>query len=82
MLVTYDEYFGFIDFVFFLLVSQVWAGDKQENDALLATGCGVTAPPPIVAPFNTITARFQSNETPGKGFSASFFTRVYPMHLF
>lgn len=64
--------------VFFLLVSQAWAGDKQHNDALLTTGCGATAPPLIVAPFNIITARFQSTETPGKGFSASFITRVYP----
>ncbi|MCJ8728547.1 hypothetical protein PDJAM_G00005700 [Pangasius djambal] len=54
---------------------KVWAGDTQQNDALLATGCGSTAPPPIIAPFNIITARFQSTETPGKGFSASFFTR-------
>ncbi|KAK3572019.1 hypothetical protein QTP86_022249 [Hemibagrus guttatus] len=54
---------------------KVWAGNKQQNEALLATGCGSTAPPPIIAPFNIITARFQSTETPGKGFSASFFTR-------
>ncbi|XP_017555843.2 cubilin [Pygocentrus nattereri] len=54
---------------------KVWSGDKEQNDALLATGCGSTAPSSIIAPFNVITARFQSSEAVGKGFSASYFTR-------
>ncbi|XP_066539114.1 cubilin [Hoplias malabaricus] len=53
---------------------KVWSGDKEQNDALLSTGCGSTAPSSIIAPFNVITARFQSTETVGKGFSASFYT--------
>lgn len=81
MLVTCHESFGFHVFVFFLLISKVWAGDKQQNDALLATGCGSTAPPPIIAPFNVITARFQSTETPGKGFSSSFSTSIFFIFL-
>ncbi|KAG9276492.1 cubilin [Astyanax mexicanus] len=54
---------------------KVWSGPRAENDALLATGCGSTAPPAVIAPYNVIHARFQSTETVGKGFSSSFYTR-------
>ncbi|XP_046880031.1 cubilin [Hypomesus transpacificus] len=54
---------------------KVWSGDTEANEALLATGCGSTAPAAIIAPFNTITTRFQSTGSPGKGFLASFVTR-------
>uniref|UniRef100_A0A4W4F6Q8 Cubilin n=1 Tax=Electrophorus electricus TaxID=8005 RepID=A0A4W4F6Q8_ELEEL len=54
---------------------KVWSGDKEQNNALLTTGCGSAPPPAIIAPFNIITARFQSTETPGRGFLATFFTR-------
>lgn len=73
---TYCVYLGLMCLSYLWLFSQVWAGDSQQNDALLSTGCGSTAPPPIIAPFNIITARFQSTETAGKGFSASFTTSV------
>ncbi|XP_030624670.1 LOW QUALITY PROTEIN: cubilin [Chanos chanos] len=54
---------------------KVWSGETEQNEALLATGCGSTTPPIIIAPYNTITARFQSTGTPSKGFSAAFYTR-------
>uniref|UniRef100_W5MX16 Cubilin n=1 Tax=Lepisosteus oculatus TaxID=7918 RepID=W5MX16_LEPOC len=54
---------------------KVWAGGADQENSLLATGCGTTAPGLVVAPFNVITARFQSQETIGKGFSAFFTTR-------
>ncbi|XP_076146859.1 cubilin [Alosa pseudoharengus] len=54
---------------------KVWSGDEETNTGLLATGCGNTAPPSIIAPFNVITARFQSSESAGKGFSFSYITR-------
>ncbi|KAL2085662.1 hypothetical protein ACEWY4_018982 [Coilia grayii] len=54
---------------------KVWSGNEETNAGLLATGCGNTPPAPIIAPFNVITARFQSSESVGKGFSFSFYTR-------
>ncbi|XP_071062991.1 LOW QUALITY PROTEIN: cubilin [Pseudochaenichthys georgianus] len=54
---------------------KVWSGQTQNSEALLSTGCGSVAPPPIIAPYNTITSRFQGTGTQGKGFSASFITR-------
>nr|XP_023646366.1 cubilin [Paramormyrops kingsleyae] len=54
---------------------KVWSGHKELDQHLLVIGCGSTPPAPVVAPFNIITARFQSTGTPAKGFSASFFTR-------
>ncbi|CAB1340813.1 unnamed protein product [Coregonus sp. 'balchen'] len=54
---------------------KVWSGDSERTDGLLATGCGTTAPAPIIAPYNTITTRFQSTGTPGRGFSANYITR-------
>ncbi|XP_019897556.2 cubilin [Esox lucius] len=54
---------------------KMWAGDRENADRLLATGCGSSAPAPIIAPHNTITARFQSIGTQGRGFSASYITR-------
>ncbi|KAG7219563.1 hypothetical protein INR49_018990 [Caranx melampygus] len=53
---------------------KVWAGQTQEAEALLSTGCGSVAPGPIVAPYNVITSRFQSTGSTGRGFSASFRT--------
>ncbi|KAI1888819.1 hypothetical protein AGOR_G00172680 [Albula goreensis] len=54
---------------------KVWAGQRELNDALLVTACGSTAPAPVIAPYNTITTRFQSTGSPGRGFSASFISR-------
>ncbi|KAM6953504.1 cubilin [Aplochiton taeniatus] len=54
---------------------KVWSGDSESNEALLATGCGTTAPGPIIAPYNTITTRFQSTGAVGRGFSVSFESR-------
>ncbi|KAI4871253.1 hypothetical protein NFI96_019773 [Prochilodus magdalenae] len=53
---------------------KVWSGKKEQDDALLATGCGSTAPSVIISPFNIITARFQSADEVGKGFLSSFYT--------
>uniref|UniRef100_A0A8C1I6Q0 Cubilin (intrinsic factor-cobalamin receptor) n=1 Tax=Cyprinus carpio TaxID=7962 RepID=A0A8C1I6Q0_CYPCA len=53
---------------------KVWSDNAQNDENLLATGCGTTAPAAVIAPRNIITARFQSSDTPGKGFSAAFYT--------
>lgn len=55
-----------------LWVCQVWRGNDEEAAALLTTGCGSSAPDPVVAPNNVITTVFQSQDAPGIGFSASF----------
>lgn len=57
----------------------MWSDNIQNDENLLATGCGTTAPAVVIAPRNVITARFQSSETPGKGFSAAFYISVYHM---
>ncbi|XP_061094184.1 cubilin [Conger conger] len=54
---------------------KVWSGHREVEDSLLVTGCGSTAPGPVVAPYNAVTARFQSSGGPGEGFSASFLSR-------
>uniref|UniRef100_A0A3Q3W0B5 Cubilin n=1 Tax=Mola mola TaxID=94237 RepID=A0A3Q3W0B5_MOLML len=54
---------------------KVWSGQGEHSSGLLSTGCGSVAPGPIVAPYNLISSRFQSTETPGRGFSASFSSR-------
>uniref|UniRef100_A0A8B9N9X7 Cubilin n=1 Tax=Accipiter nisus TaxID=211598 RepID=A0A8B9N9X7_9AVES len=54
---------------------KVWRGNDEEAAALLTTGCGSSAPDPVVAPNNVITTVFQSQDTPGPGFSASFISR-------
>ncbi|KAM3593822.1 uncharacterized protein V6R79_022582 [Siganus canaliculatus] len=54
---------------------KVWSDQTQSNNTLLSASCGSVAPGPIIAPRNIITSRFQSAETPGRGFSASFTTR-------
>ncbi|XP_062489682.1 cubilin isoform X1 [Pezoporus occidentalis] len=51
---------------------KVWRGNSEEKAALLTTGCGSSAPDPVVAPNNVITTVFQSQDAPGPGFSASF----------
>ncbi|KAF4095682.1 cubilin isoform X1 [Onychostoma macrolepis] len=53
---------------------KVWSDNVQNDENLLSTGCGTTAPAAVIAPRNVITARFQSSDTPGKGFSAAFYT--------
>lgn len=58
--------------LFVIWVSQVWQGNHEEEEALLATGCGTSAPDPVIAPNNIITTVFQSRDAPGQGFSASF----------
>uniref|UniRef100_A0A8C0FEB1 Cubilin n=1 Tax=Bubo bubo TaxID=30461 RepID=A0A8C0FEB1_BUBBB len=54
---------------------KVWRGNDEEEAALLTTGCGSSAPDPVVAPNNVITTVFQSQDAPGPGFSASFISR-------
>ncbi|KAK2531299.1 Cubn [Columba livia] len=54
---------------------KVWRGNDEEAAALLTTGCGSSAPDPVVAPNNVITTVFQSQDAPGIGFSASFISR-------
>uniref|UniRef100_A0A8C8BEW9 Cubilin n=1 Tax=Otus sunia TaxID=257818 RepID=A0A8C8BEW9_9STRI len=54
---------------------KVWRGNEEEEAALLTTGCGSSAPDPVVAPNNVITTVFQSQDAPGPGFSASFISR-------
>uniref|UniRef100_A0A8C3CRJ2 Cubilin n=1 Tax=Cairina moschata TaxID=8855 RepID=A0A8C3CRJ2_CAIMO len=54
---------------------KVWRGNDEEEEALLTTGCGSSAPAPVVAPSNVITTVFQSQDAPGHGFSASFISR-------
>ncbi|KAJ6666688.1 hypothetical protein lerEdw1_020412 [Lerista edwardsae] len=49
--------------------------DNKQEDAVLATGCGQSAPGSIVAPGNVMTTVFQSQDTPGRGFSATFISR-------
>ncbi|XP_059901037.1 cubilin [Gadus macrocephalus] len=54
---------------------KVWSGSSQTDETLLATGCGSTAPGPIIAPTNVLTARLQASGPAGKGFFASFTSR-------
>ncbi|NXG41986.1 CUBN protein, partial [Psilopogon haemacephalus] len=54
---------------------KVWRGNEEEAAALLTTGCGNSAPGPVVASNNIITTVFQSQDAPGPGFSASFISR-------
>ncbi|NXY67496.1 CUBN protein, partial [Glareola pratincola] len=54
---------------------KVWRGNDEEEAALLTTGCGSSAPDPVVAPNNVITTVFQSQDAPGPGFSASFISK-------
>ncbi|XP_020662303.3 cubilin [Pogona vitticeps] len=49
--------------------------DEEEEDAVLAVGCGNAAPGSIVAPGNVMTIVFQSQDIPGHGFSAPFISR-------
>ncbi|CAL1576609.1 unnamed protein product [Knipowitschia caucasica] len=53
---------------------KVWAGRGQSSEALLSSSCGSGPPQPVVAPGNTLTVRFQSKLTTGKGFIAHFNT--------
>lgn len=46
--------------------------DKEQEGAVLAIGCGFSAPGSVVVPGNTMTAVFQSQDIPGRGFSATF----------
>ncbi|XP_075408563.1 cubilin [Tenrec ecaudatus] len=54
---------------------KVWAGPQEAEKALLATSCGNVAPSPIVTPRNILTAVFQAQGAPARGFSASFISR-------
>lgn len=58
--------------LFLIWTCQVWQGNYEEEEALLATGCGTSAPDPVIAPNNIVTTVFQSRDAPGRGFSASF----------
>ncbi|XP_064410135.1 cubilin [Latimeria chalumnae] len=51
---------------------KVWGGSMELDEALLATGCRSNTPGPVIAPFNIITVRFQSQDNVGQGFSAIF----------
>ncbi|XP_077015414.1 cubilin-like [Tamandua tetradactyla] len=54
---------------------KVWAGTQEDRGALLATGCGDTAPGAVTTPRNAFTAVFQAQEGSAQGFSASFVSR-------
>ncbi|XP_037693302.1 cubilin [Choloepus didactylus] len=54
---------------------KVWAGTTEAGGALLASGCGDTAPGPVATPGNAFTAVFQAQEGTARGFSASFVSR-------
>ncbi|XP_053714419.1 cubilin isoform X1 [Synchiropus splendidus] len=54
---------------------KMWSGPNENAGELLSTSCGTQAPPLAVAPYNVMSARFQSSDSPGKGFSAFFSTR-------
>ncbi|XP_069504454.1 cubilin [Ambystoma mexicanum] len=54
---------------------KVWDGLVEAGGPLLTSGCGTTAPGPVVAPKNVATVIFQSQESVGAGFSASFISR-------
>ncbi|XP_069067650.1 cubilin [Pleurodeles waltl] len=54
---------------------KVWDGPVEANGPLLAAGCGTTPPRPVVAPQHVVTVVFQSHESVGAGFSASFISR-------
>uniref|UniRef100_A0ACB8FV66 Uncharacterized protein n=1 Tax=Sphaerodactylus townsendi TaxID=933632 RepID=A0ACB8FV66_9SAUR len=55
---------------------KVLSGSSEEQeDAVLAVGCGNSAPVSVVAPRNVITVLFQSQDDPGQGFSASYISR-------
>ncbi|KAL8165122.1 UNVERIFIED_CONTAM: hypothetical protein K2H54_029833 [Gekko kuhli] len=49
--------------------------NEEQEDSVLAIGCGNSAPGSVVAPRNVITIVFQSQDTPGHGFSASYISR-------
>ncbi|KAF7245952.1 Cubilin [Varanus komodoensis] len=49
---------------------------NEQEDGILAVGCGDSAPEAIVAPGNVMTTVFQSRDIPGRGFSASFISRI------
>ncbi|MEE6466792.1 hypothetical protein FKM82_007053 [Ascaphus truei] len=54
---------------------KIWSGADEREEAMLATGCGDSAPAPVVSPNSMVTITFQSQDTPGSGFSASFISR-------
>ncbi|XP_072507728.1 cubilin [Notamacropus eugenii] len=54
---------------------KVWAGTKETEANLLATGCGSVPPRSLVIPRNSFTAVFQSQDAVGQGFSASYISR-------
>ncbi|KAM8967664.1 cubilin [Pelodytes ibericus] len=51
---------------------KVWSGADESQEVLLALGCGDTAPAPVISPRSIIKVTFQSQDTAGSGFSASF----------
>ncbi|KAK9396207.1 cubilin [Crotalus adamanteus] len=46
--------------------------NKEQEDTILAVGCGNSAPGPIVTPGNVMTIVFQSQDISARGFSVSF----------
>ncbi|KAG8443219.1 hypothetical protein GDO86_011865 [Hymenochirus boettgeri] len=51
---------------------KVWGAAEED---LLITACGETAPAAVISPNSEIRIVFQSQDTPGSGFSASFLSR-------
>ncbi|XP_053323004.1 cubilin [Spea bombifrons] len=54
---------------------KVWSGTDETQDALLAVGCGNLAPALVISPRSVIKVTFQSQDSPGRGFSASFISK-------
>ncbi|KAM4689065.1 cubilin [Discoglossus pictus] len=51
---------------------KIWNGSDETQDVVLAKGCGNSPPAPVIAPNSMVRITFQSQDTTGSGFSASF----------
>ncbi|XP_063777593.1 cubilin [Pseudophryne corroboree] len=54
---------------------KVWSGTEETQEVPLSSACGDSAPGPVVSPGSTVKLIFQSEDDPGRGFSARFRSR-------
>ncbi|XP_053569959.1 cubilin [Bombina bombina] len=54
---------------------KIWGGSEETQEAPLAHSCGNSAPGTVVTPNSIGRLTFQSQDSPGSGFSASFISR-------
>ncbi|KAH0627493.1 hypothetical protein JD844_003258 [Phrynosoma platyrhinos] len=76
--ITFNEHFQIPDSNGQCLGSYVKVlrgSNEEQEDTVLAVGCGSSAPASVVAPGNMVTIVFQSQNDPGHGFSATFISR-------